>query len=41
MGGALGGLAAGRMFQRVRVDRLRRVFGMLLLYGGVRAVLLL
>lgn len=41
VGGALGGLAAGRMFQRVRVDRLRRVFGLLLLYGGVRAVLLL
>ena len=41
VGGALGGLAAGRLFQRVSVDRLRRAFGLLILYGGIRAVLLL
>ena len=41
VGGALGGLAAGRLFQRVSVDWLRRAFGLLILYGGIRAVLLL
>ena len=41
MVGALGGLAAGRLFQRVSADRLRRAFGLLILYGGIRAVLLL
>lgn len=41
IGGALGGLIAGRLFRRVRIDRLRRAFGLLILYGGIRAVLLL
>ena len=41
LGGAAGGLLAGRLFQRVRMVWLRRVFGLLILYGGVRAVLLL
>ena len=36
-----GGLIAGRLFRRVRIDRLRRAFGLLILYGGIRAVLLL
>ncbi len=41
LGGAAGGLIAGRVFQKVRLLWLRRVFGLLILYGGVRAVLLL
>lgn len=40
-GGALGGLLSGRVFEKISVIWLRRVFGLLLLYGGVRAVLLL
>ena len=41
IGGAAGGLIAGRVFRRVRLVWLRRVFGLFILYGGVRAVLLL
>ncbi len=41
LGGALGGLLSGRLFQNVSVVLLRRLFGALLLYGGIRAVLLL
>ena len=41
IGGAIGGVIAGRIFQKVDMVWLRRVFGLLILYGGVRAVLLL
>lgn len=41
LGGAVGGVIAGRLFGGISVTLLRRVFGALLLYGGVRAVLLL
>lgn len=41
VGGAAGGVLAGKLFGKVRVDWLRRAFGVLILYGGVRAVLLL
>ncbi len=41
IGGAAGGVLAGRLFGRVKAGLLRRAFGVLLLYGGVRAVLLL
>ncbi len=41
IGGALGGLVSGMLFQKASVTLLRRLFGALLLYGGVRAVLLL
>lgn len=41
IGGALGGVIAGRVFQKIKLVWLRRVFGLLILYGGVRAVLLL
>lgn len=35
-GGALGGWLGGKLFKGVRVDWLRRGFGLLLIYGGVR-----
>ena len=41
LGGVLGGWVAGRVFHRIDMVWLRRAFGLLLLYGGVRAVLLL
>ena len=41
LGGALGGMIAGRVFRKVDMVWLRRAFGLLILYGGVRAVLLL
>ena len=40
-GGAVGGLLAGKIFRRVPLVWVRRAFGLLLLYGGVRAVLAL
>lgn len=39
-GGAVGGWLAGRVLGRVKTLWLRRAFGLLLIYGGVRAVLL-
>ncbi len=41
LGGLAGGLIAGRIFGKVPITLLRRVFGLLILYGGIRAVLLL
>ena len=41
LGGAAGGVLAGKLFGRLKADWLRRAFGVLILYGGVRAVLLL
>lgn len=41
IGGAVGGAIAGRIFRKVRMVWLRRAFGLLILYGGIRAVLLL
>ncbi len=41
VGGALGGIASGVLFKKASVTLLRRAFGVLLLYGGIRAVLLL
>lgn len=40
-GGLVGGVLAGRVFDRIPVLWLRRGFGALLVYGGVKAVLLL
>ncbi len=40
-GGALGGVVAGLTFGKASPTLLRRLFGALLIYGGVRAVLLL
>ncbi len=39
VGGALGGVLSGLVFQKVSLTLLRRVFGIFILYGGVRAVL--
>jgi len=36
VGGTAGGWLGGRLFKGVRVDWLRRGFGLLLIYGGVR-----
>ena len=36
LGGALGGFAGGKLFRGVKVEWLRRAFGLLLIYGGVR-----
>lgn len=41
VGGAAGGLLSGFLFRKASATMLRRLFGALLLYGGVRAVLLL
>lgn len=40
-GGFLGGLLSGKIFHKVPLTFLRRAFGALILYGGVRAVLAL
>lgn len=39
MGGLLGGLIGGRVFRRVNMTWLRRLFALLILYGGVKALL--
>ncbi len=39
VGGALGGFVSGRVFRKMSVTLLRRIFGLLILYGGIRAVL--
>ena len=36
LGGAVGGLLGGKLFRGVKVEWLRRAFGLLLIYGGVR-----
>ncbi len=41
VGGAIGGLLSGWLFKKMSATWLRRLFGVLLLYGGIRAVLLL
>lgn len=41
VGGALGGVLSGLVFRKVSLTLLRRVFGLFILYGGVRAVLAL
>lgn len=41
LGGAVGGLLAGCLFSKLSATVLKRLFGGLLIYGGIRAVLLL
>lgn len=38
LGGLVGGFLGGKTFQRRNMTRLRRLFALLLLYGGVRAL---
>lgn len=37
-GGLAGGFLGGKLFQRLNMDWLRRVFALLILYGGVKAL---
>lgn len=39
LGGFAGGLISGKVFRKVPVDWLRRGFGLLILYGGIRGVM--
>ncbi len=41
LGGVLGGLLSTRLFKRIPAVWLHRLFGALILYGGIKAVLLL
>lgn len=41
IGGVLGGLLSAKFFRRIPTVWLHRLFGLLILYGGVKAVLLL
>lgn len=41
LGGLVGGCFSGRVFQKISMVWLRRLFGVLILYGGIRAVFLL
>lgn len=41
LGGAAGGILSGVVFRKVPLTLLRRVFALLILYGGVRALLAL
>ena len=38
-GGLVGGLAGGRLFQRLSMKWLRKAFAFLIIYGGVRSLL--
>ena len=38
VGDLLGGLLGGRLFRRMNMVWLRRLFALLLLYGGVKAL---
>lgn len=39
LGGAVGGFLGGKLFRGVKIHWLRRIFGLLLVYGGVRCFL--
>lgn len=39
VGGTLGGWAGGRWFKGVKIAWLKRAFGLLLIYGGIRSLL--
>lgn len=39
IGGAVGGWAGGRWFKGMKMNWLKRAFGLLLIYGGVRSFL--
>ena len=39
LGGLMGGFLGGKLFKNVSLDLLRRAFGIMMIYGGVRAFL--
>jgi uncharacterized membrane protein YfcA len=39
VGGLAGGFIGGRIFNKIPTSLLHRIFGLLLLYGGIRSVL--
>lgn len=39
LGGLLGGFIGGRVFRKIPAGVLRRIFGALLIYGGIRCLL--
>lgn len=39
IGGLLGGAAGGHVFKKIPAALLHRVFGLLLIYGGIRSIL--
>ncbi len=39
LGGALGGWAGGKWFKGMKLPWLKRAFGLLLIYGGIRSML--
>lgn len=41
VGGVIGGAVSGRVFSKIPLGFLRKIFGALIIYGGVRAVLAL
>ncbi len=41
IGGVLGGLVSSKLFTRIPTVWLHRLFGILIMYGGIKAVLLL
>lgn len=38
IGGLAGGFLGGKLFQRLNVDWLRRLFALLILYGGIKSL---
>ena len=41
LGGIAGGFLSARLFQKISINWLHRLFALLILYGGIKAVLLL
>ena len=39
LGGLAGGIAAGKLFHKTRAALLRRILGLLIIYGGIKALL--
>ncbi len=38
VGGLIGGFVGGKLFKKLNMDWLRRIFALLILYGGVKAL---
>lgn len=39
LGGVIGGFVGGKVFKNVSLDLLRRAFGLMMIYGGIRTFL--